>query len=366
MCQRQQLEKMNRKNTLLYRILTVVLSGLATPCFSASLAEGEDASIATPMQIIPYVSLRNLTGEEAPEDRFGDERDAIRHGQCVLSHESSWNFPKSLSDNGLFYVPKNDIKLKAVEISTAEGFWRTMSRQADGRNPVLYLHGYNTSFAKSCEQASLFQEKLSLEGRLVLFSWPSDGALLNYARDEADLSWSVAPLESTLLKMIETFGNGQVDVIAHSLGARGLFMSLIQLAHDTGRSLPLLNQLVFTAPDIDAEVFQQYLQGIRPLARHITLYVSENDRPLALSREVHGYPRLGEAGSHLDEIEGIDIIDLSGVGVVSFSGHLYHLYHDKVAHDLDLLLNHGVSARNRMGLVPAGKDRWQIVRPDPN
>lgn len=348
-------------DTLTRSISALVLLGLGTICAIDS-ARAQSTSGGSELHAVPFISLRNLTGERKAKDHYGDERADISTGRCMLSHQPGI-LPESLSANGLFYVPENDIKLESVVAVEAGAFWSEFKDGLDGRNPVLYLHGYNTSFAKSCEQASLFQRNLSLDGSLILFSWPSDGALLNYSRDEADLYWSVAPLEATLLGMIEQFGSGKVNLIAHSLGARGLFISLVQLAHGSGHSLPLFNQLVFTAPDIDAAVFKQYLADIRPLARNITLYVSENDKPLALSREVHGYPRLGEAGAHLDGITGIDIIDLSEIGIRSFSGHLYHLYHDSIVHDLDLLLNHGVKADSRMGLTAAGNNRWRLKVP---
>ena len=348
-------------DTLLRLVVTITLLG-SSLAGSADSSGGDASSSASGLHAVSFISLRNQTGEAAPEEWFGDERDTLTTGTCLLSHQPG-RFAESLGDNGLFYIPKDDIRLEAVEPAGVEAFWQDFSSGLYGRHPILYIHGYNTGFAKSCEQASHFQRNLSLGGRLVLFSWPSDGAFLNYSRDEADLYWSVASLEATLLRMIEQFGPGKVDVIGHSLGARGLFVTLVQLAHGSEHQRPLFNQLVFTAPDIDAAVFKQYLASIRPLARKITLYVSENDKPLALSREVHGYPRLGEAGVHLDGITDIDIIDLSDIGVRSFSGHLYHLYHDNIVHDLDLLLNHGVRADSRMGLSAEGENRWRLKVP---
>jgi esterase/lipase superfamily enzyme len=316
-------------------------------------------------QTVSYITLRNKTGNTAPEAVFGDDRDLIHTGQCVLSH-TPFDIPQSLSLNGLVYIPDNLIRLKAVNLSSNASFWHKIEQATQGQRPILYLHGYNMSFARSCKQASLFQTNLNLGNRLVLFSWPSDGALLNYARDEADLFWSVAPLEAVLEQMLEQFGVGGFDVVAHSLGARGLFLALVQLAHRHHERLPLLNQLVLTAPDIDAGIFKQYLPNIRPLARNITLYVSDNDRPLALSQEVHGYPRLGESGPHLNDIEGVEIIDITDIGVRSFSGHLYHLYHDSVVHDLNQLLNDGRHAGQREILLKTDDNRWQLRATETN
>jgi len=51
---------------------------------------------------------------------------------------------------------------------------------------------------------------------------------------------------------------------------------------------------------------------------------------------------------------------VSGVGVRSFSGHLYHLYHDSVEQDLNLLLNQGLEARQRDTLTEQANNRWSL------
>jgi esterase/lipase superfamily enzyme len=123
---------------------------------------------------------------------------------------------------------------------------------------------------------------------------------------------------------------------------------------------PLVNQVVLIAPDIDSGIFAQYLPRILPLARNITIYVSDNDQPLALSRQVHGYPRLGESGEHLRNLTGVEIIDISDVPVRYLSGHVYHLYHNTVINDLSQLLNEGKPASQRSNLKQTGENYWRL------
>ncbi len=348
---------MNPSNIVKFFILRFILRCLVPLILIATTELSYAAEQDT--HTVAYLTVRNVTGDPDLEDRFGDERDALRAGQCTFSL-ASLRLLKPLSDNGLVYIPENLNQLESITELDALAFWSDFRSKVGGQRPLLYLHGYNTSFAKACDQAALFQAKLDLDSRLILFSWPSDGALLNYARDEADLYWSVAPLESSLLRMVEEFGAGGFDVVAHSLGARGLFLALVQLAHRHNEAVPLLNQLVLTAADLDAGIFQQYFADIRPLVGNISLYVSGNDKPLALSQEVHGYPRLGQTGPHLKGLTGVEVIDITDVGVRSFSGHLYHLYHGSVTQDLDLLLNRGLHAGQRKTLSATGKGRWRL------
>lgn len=241
-----------------------------------------------------------------------------------------------------------------------EQFWSSLEQLSGENGFVLYSHGYNIGFGKACKRASLLQERLGLEGRFVLFSWPSRGTVLNYTRDEADLYWSVAPLTELITDAVARIGTGRIDLVGHSLGTRGIVLALTLLGQQKRGDEPLVNQIVLVAPDIDAGIFAQHLPVIRPLARRITIYVSANDSPLVISRELHGQPRLGEAGAHLNDLDGLEIIDVSDVGIRYPSGHVYHLYHTDVVDDLSELLVDGKSAAQRSNTQKVGENRWRL------
>ncbi len=311
------------------------------------------------LRTVPFITLRNKTGDGNASNYFGDDRDTARAGYCDLSR-TPLEALEVIAEKAPFYVPDDIVKLDTIRELSIEQFWRDMEETRHGRRPILYTHGYYISFERGCKRASLFQDSLGLTGRFLLFSWPSDGAILTYTRDESDLYWSVAPLAETLTDMVRRFGAGNFDIAAHSLGTRGVFLALVQLANGEHGSKPLVNQLILLAPDIDVGVFIQHLPRIRPLARHITIYVSGNDTPLALSRQVHGYPRLGESGPHLDELTGVDIIDVSEIPVRYPSGHLYHLYHKIVINDLAQLLDEGKPASQRSNLKSTRENYWLL------
>jgi len=321
-------------------------------------AFGKDESQRT----VPFVTLRNKTGSSEAAKYFGDDRGIRRAGHCILSR-TSLEVLKPIAENAPFYIPDDIVELEAIEEHGLENFWSDLDVTRKTKRPLLYTHGYFIDFERGCKRASIFQASQALAGRFLFFSWPSDGAILNYTRDESDIYWSVAPLQKTLTDMAEHFGAGGFDVAAHSLGTRGVFLALVQMSGSERAPKPLINQLVLIAADIDVDIFRQYLPGIRTLARNITIYVSANDTPLALSRQVHGYPRLGEAGPQLDGIAGVDIIDLSEIPVRSPSGHVYHLYNDAVIRDLNQLLNGGKSAAQRSNLKQTGDNYW-LLQPD--
>jgi len=311
------------------------------------------------LRTVPFITLRNKTGSSNAAEYFGDERSTARAGYCDL-YRTPLEALEPIAERVPFYVPDDTVTLDTVRELTVEDFWLELKKTTDGRRPVLYTHGYYISFERGCKRASLFQESLGLTGRFLLFSWPSDGAILNYTRDESDLYWSVTPLIETLTDMVRFFGAGNFDIAAHSLGTRAVFLALVRMANGEQGNTPLVNQLVLLAPDIDVGLFEQQLLRIRPLVRNITIYVSSNDTPLALSRQIHGYPRLGESGPHLDGLTGVDIIDVSEIPVRYPSGHLYHLYNDIVTNDLVQLLDGGKPASQRSNLEPTRENYWLL------
>ena len=316
----------------------------------------------TRLDSVPFITLRNKTGSNKVSNYFGGERSSVRAGHCdVLSIPIK--ALKPIAEKIPFFIPEDREKLNTIRESTVEDLLLHMDAASNGLGPILHLHGFYVSFERACKRSSYFQEILGLTGRFLLFSWPSDGALLNYTRDESDLYWSVGPLEETLIDMVKHFGAGNINITANSLGTRGVFLALVRMAQADHGTKPLVDQVILLAPDIDVGIFKQYVSEIQPLARRITVYVSSNDRPLALSRQVHGYPRLGESGTHLEGLTGIEIIDISDIPVRYPSGHVYHLYHDVVVNDLNQLLNEGKPASQRSNLKQTGENYWKLQLP---
>ena len=338
--------------------------------FSATAVCASDGSADSPPEAstslrhnIPFLTVRNKTGDDIAVDFFGGERDILRAGYCEVSRTQVQAL-KSIAENVPFYVPEDILQLDAIQEISVENLWTGLQKSSNGRPLVLYTHGYNVNFDRSCRRASDFKRSLDLAGRFVLFSWPSDGVIVNYTGDEADLYWSVDPLQKTLRTMVRHFGAGKTNIVAHSLGARGVMLALVRMVKSEGIEArtdeSLINHVVLIAPDIDAGIFKQYLPYIRSQAKSITVYVSAHDSPLAISSQVHGYPRLGEPGPHLDGLDGIEIIEVSDVPVQYPSGHLYHLYNDRAIADIYQLLNENKTASQRSNLKQTGENYWRM------
>ena len=147
-------------------------------------------------------------------------------------------------------------------------------------------------------------------------------------------------------------------MIGHSLGARGVVLALAEVANRQPEIR--LGHIVLLAPDMDFAIFERILPRIAPIAQSMTVYATTGDRPLALSEQLHGYPRLGQAGNDVSSLGGVEVIDLSDLPSEGPTAHLYHIYSAEVGADLDQLLNEGRTAAARRNLVRAGGNIWRL------
>jgi esterase/lipase superfamily enzyme len=108
--------------------------------------------------------------------------------------------------------------------------------------------------------------------------------------------------------------------------------------------------LVLLAPDMDADVFANQVQGIHSVVERVTLYASAKDKALVWSKTAHGYPRAGDAKPSPLVMEGVDTIDASSADT-SFTGHSYYADSRSVLFDLFALLRYGKPPDERFGLL---------------
>lgn len=252
------------------------------------------AQMETQALEFPYFTLRNRTGSDDPADYYGGERSDLKAGLCRVA-ELDLGVLAPLADAAPNFLREELLRVRAVEEADPDAILGRLEEMAGEKGPALYVHGYYIDFDKGCRRAALLQQNVGLVGRFLWFSWPSDGAAAYYSHDEADLYWSLPDLADTIIALERRFGAGAVNVVGHSLGARGIVLALAEVANR--RPDIRLGHVVLLAPDMDVGIFERILPRIRPVARTITVYVTKGDIPLVLSAQLHGYPRLGQAGN---------------------------------------------------------------------
>lgn len=330
---------------------------------TVALAQQEDGTAAegSAPHSVPYLTNRARTGDIEPRRFYGDERGDLDAGYCEVS-ERQLSIMTPVAEAVPFRVPEEILRIVDVRPVPVDDLVSALADSSGEARPLLYTHGFYVDFDKGCRRAAVLQENAGQLGRFLWFSWPSDGSLLNYTHDEADLYWSVLDLAATIVAMEDRFGPDRVNLAGHSLGGRGMVLAI----HDIAAQRPdvRLGDVVLLAPDMDFDVFARLLPRIRPVVRSITIYVADADRPLALSESVHGYPRLGQAGNDVSQLDGVEVIDLSDLQVRSPTGHLYHVYNVEVGADMDQLLNQRLPAAERQHMLQISPNLWRLQRPD--
>ncbi|GAA0300720.1 hypothetical protein GCM10008966_21770 [Rhodovulum strictum] len=332
-------------------LAAIQLAAILMPPVLPAMAE-EAAS-----RSVPYLTIRNRTGDTDPRRFYGSERGVLDAGYCDIA-ERRLDILAPIADAAPFRIPEEILRVADIRPMPRDEVLSALAASSAGASPLLYTHGFYIDFDKGCRRAAILQRNAGLEGRFLWFSWPSDGNLLNYTQDEADLYWSVLDIAEAIIELADRFGPGVVDLAGHSLGARGMVLAI----HDVVAQRPevKLGDLVLLAPDMDFDLFTRLLPRIRPAVQSITVYVARADRPLALSQQVHGYPRLGQTGNDVSRLEGVEVVDLSALQVRSPTGHLYHVYNAEVGADMDQLLNQGLSAAARRNMVQLEANLWRL------
>jgi esterase/lipase superfamily enzyme len=355
----------------------IVALGLALAVGAMHPARGEDAP---QMSVAPatvseeaersIVEVLYVTDRNREQDgsglTYGGERGALDTGRCAVTY-SPIPVLSDLAQRLPFYVPGTFQDVKASPFKEATGLYGSLERWLDrdpSRKLVLFVHGYSFTFERACRRAAALQDGLGTSRRVVLFTWPSEGDPTDYTSDATDMEWSIPDLMGLIADLEHRFGPERLQMVAHSMGTKAMVIALDRLRCTAGVRR-FADELVLIAPDIDREIFLEHYSRVRPLTGPVTLYASENDTPLGVSRQLHGHPRLGQAGDYLTVLDGMETIDVTPVGRYQITGHEYHYYHPRVAADLRELLSEGRRAQARSDLEPQERDgrRYWSMKP---
>lgn len=165
---------------------------------------------------------------------------------------------------------------------------------------LLYVHGYRETFPSTAKDTVQIAALTQFDGPIIQYSWPSQGNLLSYAVDETNMYWDERNFRNFLTKLARTEWVKEIVIVSHSLGAR-LVIPAVEYVDRTSTNADSSNisNIILASPDVDREDFERDIAeevlAMRRVNndRRITVYASLNDKALAVSRAVHGYPRLG-------------------------------------------------------------------------
>jgi esterase/lipase superfamily enzyme len=185
----------------------------------------------------------------------------------------------------------------------SEEMWWTGLRDAANLRKgrvLLYVHGYRETFPSTAKDTVQIAALTQFDGPIIQYSWPSQGELLSYAVDETNMYWDERNFRNFLTKLARTEWVKEIVIVSHSLGARLVIPAVEYVDRSsTNADSSNISNIILASPDVDREDFERDIAeevlAMRRVNndRRITVYASLNDKALAISRAVHGYPRLG-------------------------------------------------------------------------
>jgi esterase/lipase superfamily enzyme len=194
-----------------------------------------------------------------------------------------------------------------------------MIAKTSRRHVLLFVHGFNNRFDDAVYRFAQIIHDSRVDAVPALFTWPSRGSVWAYGYDRESTNYSRDALEHLLQVLSKDPAVEEVSILAHSMGNWLALEALRQMAIRNGRVSPKINAVMLAAPDVDVNVFKSQIATITEKdGPKITLFVSQDDRALAISRRVWGdIPRLGAIDPAVEPYkaelaaEKITVIDLT-------------------------------------------------------
>lgn len=190
-----------------------------------------------------------------------------------------------------------------------------------GREAVIFVHGFNNTFAEGLYRLAQLSHDLELPGVAMHYSWPSAAQPLGYVYDRDSATIARDGLEQ-LIAQVRLAGADRIVLIAHSMGSLLMMETLRQMAirGDTA-SLSRIAGVILISPDIDVDVFRAQARAMGALPQPFLIFGSDRDRVLTLSARLTGQAeRLGNLRD-LSRVADLKVTYLDTAAFAEGAGH---------------------------------------------
>lgn len=275
----------------------------------ASSSGGRASDIAVEPNML-VVTTRKAVKDARAAPWFGSERASQMSIARVTLASPALAGRFSLAATGLV-----DWQIERVQRIPTLSVGQPVAGGGDLRDVLLYVHGYNETFASATLDAARLSDGLNFHGDTLLFSWPSSNKLLDYISDRESALWSRDALETMLESLLANPTIGLVHIVAHSMGSMLTIEGLRQIhARHGDRAADKMGAIVFASPDLDIGGFSSSVRRMPRLAQRMTIVTAADDRALAVAGKMAGGTRVGSAEKAKLESLGLRVIDASGLG----------------------------------------------------
>jgi esterase/lipase superfamily enzyme len=255
-----------------------------------------------------------FSGERATSAAFADIVVSIPPAEHRKIGEVQW--PKRMPpDPGRDFVT---LRADRIDEDKAVATFRQRLAASDDKHVLVFVHGYNNRFEDAVYRFAQIVHDSGADVVPVLFTWPSRGKLVAYNYDRESANYSRDALERILNLMAANNQVSQISILAHSMGNWLTLESLRQMSIRDGHINAKIRDVMLAAPDVDVDVFRTQVATFGEPRPRFTLFVSRNDKALAVSRRIWGSTaRLGAIDPNVEPFreelarDGITVVDLT-------------------------------------------------------
>ncbi|WP_246719737.1 alpha/beta hydrolase [Rhizobium sp. BK181] len=225
-------------------------------------------------------------------------------------------WPKRLPPN-----PATDFAVTSVkEIDTVPQGRAWFRQNIQGGHALVFIHGFNNKYEDSVFRLAQIVHDSDMHATPILFTWPSRAQLTAYEYDKESTNYSRTALEQALRTLAADPDVKDITILAHSMGTWLTMESLRQMGIRDGHVNSKIHNVILASPDIDIQVFAKQFAEMGEPRPKFTIFVSQDDKALAVSSFITGkVSRLGAIDPTVEpyrsklEAAGITAIDLTKV-----------------------------------------------------
>ena len=272
-------------------LLALVVISACTPRPGTEVLYPQQKASAKSRVVTVYVATTREAADKPVEGFTVEREEELSYAAFEISippnHEPGeieWPYSRKANLDEQFAVLKHTILTQ----SAFESMVARQARKSKDRHAAIFVHGFNVSFQEGLFRMAQLAADSNVSGVPILFSWPSQARVLDYATDKESATFSRDGLTEVLQEVTGISSVRSVMLFGHSMGGWLSMEALRQLALTGDRNALRKLNVILAAPDIDEDVFTTQLEAIGPLDPPILVMVSSDDRALQASRFIQG------------------------------------------------------------------------------
>jgi esterase/lipase superfamily enzyme len=237
---------------------------------------------------------------------------------------------------------------------------------------LVYVHGYKVVFDNPILVTTELWHFLGYDGVAIAYAWPSTPSRWAYASDLETAAVTSHNLRIFLEYLAEETDAERINIVGYSAGTRVVISALAQMAlghfHEDRETVQRnlhLGRVILVGSDYDRALFAANINdGLLKLPTSVTIYASESDVALDISRWLFRRDRLGQmfrerplrpaVDAYLRKMKNLHLIDVTNAEEADAgNGHAYFRKSPWVSSDILVSLMYDLDPMERgLSILP--------------